>query len=192
VTASRRGPRLNVVDEWAAPAAPSAAQPAAVRVPPLRRRYPRRATTAGYRPVQLRRPRPAPNPPLAFGSVATWATEFLFPSYARDVRRAGYTWCPRWWAHAEAIGRLDALWRAWEHHRQNPALGMALWWRDLADPTMATLFHPAGPFAACTATRHHDRDRIPPLPAEPAPTALFPDVRTNREPRQEGLGRARI
>lgn len=143
----------------------------------------RRATPRPYRSVQLRRARPKPVPPLLFGSTAAWATHMLFPTYRREVLRAGFTWCPRWWAHAEAVGRLEALWRAWEHHRQLPAMGMATWWKDYADPTMTALFHPSGPFAACTPTRHHDRDPVPPLPQEPPPAALFPDIRVRPEPK---------
>jgi hypothetical protein len=39
---------------------------------------------------------------------------------------------------------------------------------------MAALLSPTGPFTGCRATRHHDRDPLPPLPQEPPPTALSP------------------
>jgi hypothetical protein len=158
---------------------------AARRVRPAQRGRPHtarasRPPTSRPRPAQLRLSSRGSMvlPPLRYGSVAEWVTEFLFPTYRREVTRAGVKWCPRWWAHAEAIGRLEALWRAWEHQRQDPALGAAIWWRDYADPTMAVLFSQTGPFGACRATRHHDRDPIPELPQEPPPAALFPDVRS--------------
>jgi len=163
-------------------ARPAPPPPAPPRGSVTRLRPRRRPAPGPYRSVQLRRARPKPVPPLLFGSTAAWATQMLFPTYRREVLRAGFTWCPRWWAHAEAVGRLEALWRAWEHHRQLPAMGMATWWKDYADPTMAALFSPTGPFAACTPTRHHDRDPVPPLPQEPPPTALFPDIRVRPEP----------
>ncbi len=148
-----------------------------------RRRFAGRRRTGGpYRPVQLRPHRKPVPPPLLFGSTAQWAEQVLFPTYRRDVHRAGLGWCPTWWAHAEVISRLEALWRAWEHLRLDPALGMGIWWKDYADPTMAALLNPGGPFTACRANRHHDRGPIPPLPHDPAPTVLFPDLRVRPEP----------
>ncbi len=171
---------------------PPSPPPVAARRGSVTRLRPRRRPAPGpYRSAQLRRARPTPKPPLAFGSTAGWVTQMLFPTYRREVLRAGFTWCPRWWAHTEAVARLEALWRAWEHHRQLPAVGMAVWWKDYADPTMAALFNPAGPFAACTPTRHHDRDPVPPLPQEPPPPQLFPDIRVRPEPEMWRHRRAR-
>ena len=147
-----------------------------------RHRFAGHHTGGPYRPVQLRPRRKTPPPRLLFGSTAQWAEQALFPVYRRDVRRAGLAWCPVWWAHAEVISRLEALWRAWEHHRQDPALGMGIWWKDFADPTMAALLDPGGPFTACRVNRHHDRDPIPPLPHDPAPAVLFPDLRVRPAP----------
>jgi len=63
-------------------------------------------------------------------------------------------WCPQWWAHAEALSRLEALWRTWEAARLDPLQGIAVWYRDFCDPRLLVLFSPAGPFAQCTAERH--------------------------------------
>ncbi|WP_370460793.1 DUF4913 domain-containing protein [Pseudarthrobacter sp. GA104] len=49
------------------------------------------------------------------------------------------TWCPRWWNRPEAISRLEALWRAWEHLRLDGATGMTVWWRDHATHHMGIL-----------------------------------------------------
>jgi len=147
-----------------------------------RRQFTRHRTGKPWRPVQLRPRRKLLPPRLLYGSTAQWAEQALFPTYRRDVHRAGLAWCPQWWAHTEVISRLEALWRAWEHHRLDPALGMGIWWKDYADPTMAALLNPGGPFTACRANRHHDRDPLPPLPHQPAPAVLFPDLRVRPEP----------
>ena len=57
--------------------------------------------------------RPAPTSP----TLAEWIEQWLFPVYRRSVRGHDRVWCPQWWRHAEAVARLDALWRAWEHLR---------------------------------------------------------------------------
>ena len=64
---------------------------------------------------------PAPEddapPELDYESVLQFVSELLAPTYRRNLGAPGLTWCPEWWRHAEAIARLDALWRAWEHLR---------------------------------------------------------------------------
>jgi len=60
--------------------------------------------------------------------------------------------------------RLPAVWRAWESLRLDPAIGIARWLRDVADPQMDRLRNPdEGPFVACG-----DRHLLPPaLPLSP-------------------------
>ena len=78
--------------------------------------------------------------------------------------------------------RLEALWRAWEHLRLDPSTGMSVWWRDHADHHMSVLMDPEGPFAAAN---HYDTanesDKSAPLPYEPPPVELFPDLRKQDE-----------
>lgn len=74
-------------------------------------------------------------------------------------------WCPQWWAHAEALSRLEALWRTWEAARLDPLQGIAVWYRDFCDPRLRVLFSPAGPFAQCTAERHSPGRWLPTVPA---------------------------
>lgn len=107
-------------------------------------------------------------PGLFYPDVATFVADFLLPMYARSSR----TWCPQWWRHAEGIYRLEALWRAWEHLRLDPATGASVWLRDHADPHMAVLLHSDGPFKGCTPDAGH-RARTKPLPADPPPRGLF-------------------
>lgn len=84
----------------------------------------------------------------------------------------------RWWEYDEAVIRLEALWRAWEHLRLDPSTGMSVWWRDHADHHMAVLMDPEGKFAAAS---HYNgvngAGKGEPLPYEPPPAGLLPDVR---------------
>lgn len=112
-------------------------------------------------------------PELHYPDVGAFVSASLATTYRREVDGRERTWCPRWWAHAEAVVRLEALWRAWEHLRLEPALGMSIWLRDHADPHMAVLMDPAGPFAGCTTARGHAVEPLAPLPLEPAPKGFF-------------------
>lgn len=108
-------------------------------------------------------------PDLKFESVYDFVEEHLSDIYRRDVSNASQLqWCPHWWAHGEALSRLEALWRTWEHLRLDGATGMAVWWKDFADPTMAALFDPHGTFAGCSPERGH-QPRLRQLPVVPMP-----------------------
>lgn len=112
-------------------------------------------------------------PPVAelfYPTVDRFVAEQLAPLYRRKLGH-GRIWCPDWWRHAEAITRLEALWRSWEHLRREPALGMSVWLRDHADPHMAVLLDPDGPFAGCKPDRHGER--LAPLPVTDPPPDLF-------------------
>ena len=50
-----------------------------------------------------------------FATLPEWIEQWLLPVYRRSVRGHERVWCPEWWRHPEAVARLDALWRAWEH-----------------------------------------------------------------------------
>jgi len=109
---------------------------------------------------------------LYYADVGLFVTAFLAPAYRRAFDGRSRTWCPAWWKHAEAISRLEALWRAWEYLRREPALGMSTWWRDHADPHMAVLMSAEGPFRHCDPEKGHS-DRLQPLPLEEYPPDLF-------------------
>jgi len=112
-------------------------------------------------------------PQLYYSSVDVFVREFLAPVYRRSLEGGRTrTWCPQWWRHAEAITRLDALWRAWEHLRLDPATGMSVWLRDHADHHMAVLMDPDGPFKGCAPEKGHS-DRLASLPVEDPPAKLF-------------------
>ncbi|MCH8614432.1 DUF4913 domain-containing protein [Arsenicicoccus dermatophilus] len=117
------------------------------------------------------RPRHAPS--LYYGSVDQFVREFLMPTYRRRVGeegRAELRWSARWWESAKAIIRLEAMWRAWEHLRLNPATGISTWLRDHADHHMSILASPLGPFAKSKDTADLDT----PLPYEAPPKASSP------------------
>ncbi len=88
-----------------------------------------------------------------FGSLLEFVVEHFGPVYARNTSPT-VRWCASWWDHAEALYRLEALWRTWEHYRLEPRLGIASWLRDYLDPQLRELTSPTGPFASCTADRH--------------------------------------
>lgn len=113
-------------------------------------------------------------PPLYYGSVDEFVREMITPVFRRKVgERAALHWSARWWESAEAVIRLEALWRSWEHLRLDPATGMSVWLRDHADHHLSILMGPDGPFAVCgDAARASE-----PLPYEAPPAGLFPDVR---------------
>ena len=117
----------------------------------------------------------APEQPETFyGSADEFVREFLIVTYRREVSPKGdFRWDPRWWMHPEAVARLDALWRTWEHFRNDGATGMSVWWRDHADHHMGVLLSSAGPFAKTSGTTEPGD----PLPYTAPPPGLFPDVR---------------
>jgi uncharacterized protein DUF4913 len=71
-----------------------------------------------------------------FATLPEWIEQWLLPTYRRSVRGHERVWCPEWWRHPEAVARLDALWRAWEHLRLDAATGLSVWFRDHADHHM--------------------------------------------------------
>ena len=117
---------------------------------------------------------PPPAPPLMYGSVDEFVREYLRHTYKRSLDPRNRRWAANWWAYDEAVIRLEALWRAWEHLRREPGTGMSAWLLQHADPQMAVLFHQDGPFA--TAAEVNTR-RGEPLPYKPPPEGMFPDER---------------
>lgn len=88
-----------------------------------------------------------------FGSLLEFVVEHFGPVYARNTSPT-VRWCASWWDHAEALYRLESLWRTWELYRLEPRLGIASWLRDYLDPQLRELTSPTGPFASCTEDRH--------------------------------------
>ena len=106
-----------------------------------------------------------------FATLPEWIEQWLLPVYRRSVRGHERVWCPEWWRHPEAVARLDALWRAWEHLRLDAATGLSVWFRDHADHHMTILMAADGPFKGCDG-KHSDRP-VEPLPSTPPPQGMF-------------------
>ncbi|MGV9924740.1 DUF4913 domain-containing protein [Nocardia rhamnosiphila] len=110
-----------------------------------------------------------------YKNVVEFVENYLSVVYRRQVSDLSDTvWCPEWWKHTEAIARLDAMWRAWEHLRQDGATGMSVWFLDHADQHMAVLLDPKGPFKYCSVRNGH-KDMLVPLPLTAPPDGMFSD-----------------
>lgn len=108
------------------------------------------------------------DPENLFPNVQTFVEQFLVIVYARPVdnQRTEFRWCEQWWDHAEAVSRLEALWKAFETLRLDGTTGAAVWWRDYCDPVMAALTAGNGTFKACAPGTH----KVPnDLPIRPVP-----------------------
>lgn len=116
-------------------------------------------------------------PPLVYATVNDFVTDWLAPVIRRKLDGQTLTWCPRWWAHPEAVVRLTALWRAWEHLRLDPALGMSQWFLHHCDPHLRELMNAdTGPLAKCSVTDGHASVRpLPPLLIEKSDPAMWLD-----------------
>ncbi|MFJ8195268.1 DUF4913 domain-containing protein [Streptomyces sp. NPDC096094] len=116
-------------------------------------------------------------PPLVYQSVNEFMTEWLAPVIRRKIDGQTLTWCPRWWAHPEVLTRVNALWRAWEHLRLDPALGMSMWFLHHCDPHLRQIMDgDTGPLAKCSINDGHEMRRpLEPLPLETADPALWLD-----------------
>ncbi|PLW00138.1 hypothetical protein BRL53_05235 [Corynebacterium ulcerans] len=86
-----------------------------------------------------------------YPSVYEFVDKVIRPAYAVTEERLSETnWASRWWAHPEAVLRLDALWRRFEQLRiAEPATFMETFLRVHADYHMAKLMRPDGVFADC-------------------------------------------
>jgi hypothetical protein len=107
-----------------------------------------------------------------YANVEAWVTGWLTQLYRRhtNTKRSGVelAWCPRWWDHAEAIDRLESMWRAWEAARvsEDPT-ATAHWWLTIGDPMLAILLDAdAGPFSGCRRDGHQ---KPPALAIEASP-----------------------
>lgn len=116
-------------------------------------------------------------PVLYYANCHDFVVGYMLPSWRHTF--AGARWCQLWWRHAEAVNRLDALWRSFEVHRHGDPSGMAVWWRDFADPTMSALTRPDGPFSRCSAELD-EHDQAPIWPSRKPPAGLFMDERAIR------------
>src|SRR5260370_404619 len=101
----------------------------------------------------------------AFESVEDWIDSYFLPMFRRPLG-GQYRWCARWWAHAEAVSRLTALWRAWEALRPAPATGIRDWCRAHLAYHLPILLGPDGPFCQCDGSGHQELRPFPAVPVD--------------------------
>lgn len=102
--------------------------------------------------------------------VETWVEHVYAVVYVRKINQT-QRWCGQWWAHAEAIVRLSALWRTWEAARAaSTDAAMGDWLRTYFDAINPVLLADDGPFASCTPDRHSEQR---PLPLTAPPTGFW-------------------
>jgi hypothetical protein len=103
---------------------------------------------------------PATTTSPRYATLDGWVHEYFAPTFGRLVG-GELRWCADWQQHAEAITRLEALWRSWEALRLDPAVGMATWLSHHLDQQLPILLGRQGPFSQCNPDRH--------VPATPLP-----------------------
>lgn len=113
-------------------------------------------------------------PATYYANLDDFIRDYLRYIYGCKVDGRNRVWAAEWWRYAGAVTRLEAIWRAWEHLRRDGATGTSVWLRDHADPHMAILFDPSGPFenADPLDERNHS-GRGGPLPYAPPPAGLY-------------------
>lgn len=113
-----------------------------------------------------------------FSGVEAFVEGFVLPNW-RHGSGAGVRWCRQWWKHPEAVGRLEALWEAFEAMRLQPAPAISSWWLHHFDPHLRALTAGDGVFAGCTATEresvHSPRPDWPAMPPIPGLFEADPD-----------------
>lgn len=112
-------------------------------------------------------------PARRYETLDAFVSDFLVSALWIDLTGQTRIWCPEWWRHSGAILRLDALHRAFEGLRQDPATGMSTWILHHADPHMAALTSPQGIFKGCSIDRGHDPEREREIPIALPPPGLF-------------------
>ncbi len=132
--------------------------------------------TAEPEPESAPAPAPTPEeePQRLYANVYEFVEEYVAQVYRREVCERGVDahrrWCPQWWRHGEARGRLKALWMAFEALRQGETVEQSIFWINHFAPHMNALFDPEGPFKYCSALDgHQSQDALVALPVVPWP-----------------------
>ncbi|MFI7531501.1 DUF4913 domain-containing protein [Nocardia salmonicida] len=111
-----------------------------------------------------------------YRDVVDFVDNYLGVTYRRDVFdfTPEFHWCPHWALHAEAKGRLQALWMAFEHLRQGKNLEQAQFWINYVDPTMDRLLDKNGPFRHCSISKGHKEtyEKLPTATGDPRIAAV--------------------
>ena len=94
---------------------------------------------------------PQQEKPPRYASLYQFAEKFLLPMYGTTKSQsARAAWSPKWWAHPEAVARIDTLWRRFEQLRvQEPLTHLETFLRLYGDYHMRYLMDANGVFAQC-------------------------------------------
>lgn len=100
-----------------------------------------------------------------FSNVYEFVDKLILPLYGLP-KTLKPNWSDKWWAHPEAVIRLEALWLRFEAlRREEPVTFMETFLRIHADYHMDRLMYPQGVFSQC---RKED------VPASPLPSSPIP------------------
>ncbi|WP_051133612.1 DUF4913 domain-containing protein [Nocardia paucivorans] len=114
-----------------------------------------------------------------YRSLGRFLEDFLAPAYARYVTGNPLrAWCPEPWLHDEGVLRLWEIWQGYEQAMAAPdRTAVSEWWLLCADPHMAALMDPDGPFKFCSVLHGH-KDMLAPLPMrfDAAPAELYREI----------------
>ncbi|GAB4590239.1 DUF4913 domain-containing protein [Nocardia sp. IFM 10818] len=138
----------------------------------------------------LREGKAGPAEKLAFDSLEAFFVDLVAPVYGCDLHSTTVKWCPSWAEHPAATVRLEAMWRSFEYHRLEGQPGIAKWLTGTADPIMAKLMAPDGPFVFCDAVKGHfyNGDETEDLPHTPLPPGSPYARKTAPQPAPVGGG----
>lgn len=98
-------------------------------------------------------PDQAPPPARWYTGVDQFVDQFVLPQWRYRLDVEDVRWCARWWEHAAALGRLEALWEAFEVMRLEDAPSLSVWYRDHFDVHMTVLTQRNGVFHRCSGER---------------------------------------
>lgn len=112
-----------------------------------------------------------------FATVELFVAKFVLPNLVHKYAETRLRWCAKWWEHAEAITRLEALWEAFEVMRLQPAPSFSTWLRDHFDVHMRTLTDPEGVFYNCNYKKDMHEPKEP-WPSAAAPEGMFAVIET--------------
>ncbi|MBO1768250.1 DUF4913 domain-containing protein [Allobranchiibius sp. GilTou38] len=98
-------------------------------------------------------PPDADEPQRWFSGVDTFVDEFVLPQWRYRLDTEDVRWCARWWEHTAALGRLEALWEAFEAMRLEGGASLSTWYRNHFDVHMTVLTQRNGVFHRCSAER---------------------------------------
>lgn len=113
---------------------------------------------------------------LDLRALDVWVQTWFLPTFRRTSDAANHRWCEKWWAHAEAVLRLEATRTAFLAMTAEGGAGVATWLREVLDIQLAHLTSDEGPFRQCKQAPTAKHTQLPVLPAIPIPGELLEEI----------------